>query len=99
MSRSSAPTQTPISAGCWIKDFRSYQAAAGGHPAVRAPGRAISAWNVRRQVEVELNDGQGRKALVPLVGVTNSYVGLTANMSREALDRLSGQGNQISARG
>jgi putative ABC transport system permease protein len=34
--------------------------------------------------------------LVPLVGVTNSYIGLNANMSREALDRLSGQGNRIS---
>ncbi|MCY0152672.1 ABC transporter permease [Hoeflea alexandrii] len=48
------------------------------------------------KVEVELNDGQGRKVLVPLVGVTNSYVGLTANMSRETLDRLSGQGSRIS---
>lgn len=47
-------------------------------------------------VEVELNDGQGRKVLVPLVGVTNSYVGLNANMSLEALNRLSGQGNRIS---
>ena len=48
------------------------------------------------QVEVELNDGQGRKVMVPLVGVTNSYVGLNANMSLEALDRLSGQGSRIS---
>ncbi|MGJ8571726.1 MAG: ABC transporter permease [Hoeflea sp.] len=48
------------------------------------------------QVEVELNDGQGRKVMVPLIGVTNSYVGLNANMSREALDRLSGQGSRIS---
>jgi len=48
------------------------------------------------QVDVELSDGQGRRVLVPLVGVTNSYVGLTANMSREALDRLSGQGVRIS---
>ena len=47
-------------------------------------------------VEVELNDGQGRKVEVPLVGVTNSYVGLTANMSLEALDRLSGRENRIS---
>ncbi|WP_343217230.1 FtsX-like permease family protein [Hoeflea sp.] len=48
------------------------------------------------QVEVELSDGQGRRVPVPLVGLTNSYVGLTANMSREALDRLSGQGVRIS---
>lgn len=48
------------------------------------------------QVEVELSDGRGRRVSVPLVGVSNSYVGLTANMSREALDRLSGQGNRIS---
>lgn len=34
--------------------------------------------------------------MVPLVGVTNSYVGLNAYMSREALDRLSGQGVRIS---
>ena len=47
-------------------------------------------------VEVELSDGQGRRVLTPLVGVTNSYVGLTAHMSREALDRLSGQGARIS---
>jgi putative ABC transport system permease protein len=57
---------------------------------------AILAWCPEIRVEVELKDGQGRTALVPLVGVTNSYVGLTANMSREALDRLSGQGNRIS---
>ena len=48
------------------------------------------------QVDIELNDGQGRRVLVPLVGVTNSYVGLNAHMSREALDRLSGQGGLIS---
>lgn len=48
------------------------------------------------QVDVELSDGQGRRVLVPLVGVTNSYVGLTANMSREALDRLSGRGVRLS---
>ncbi|WP_417412211.1 ABC transporter permease [Hoeflea sp.] len=48
------------------------------------------------QVEVELNDGQGRKVMVPLIGVTNSYVGLNANMSHEALNRLSGQGGRIS---
>ncbi|KGF70482.1 peptide ABC transporter permease [Hoeflea sp. BAL378] len=48
------------------------------------------------QVEVELSDGQGRRVLVPLVGVTNSYVGLNANMSREALDRLSGIGPRLS---
>nr|WP_299868328.1 FtsX-like permease family protein [uncultured Hoeflea sp.] len=48
------------------------------------------------QVEIELSDGQGRIAFAPLVGVTNSYVGLNAYMSRNALDRLSGQGVQIS---
>lgn len=48
------------------------------------------------QVEIELSDGQGRIAFTPLVGVTNSYVGLNAYMSRDALDRLSGQGVQIS---
>lgn len=48
------------------------------------------------EVEVELSDGQDRRVMVPLVGVTNSYVGLNANMSREALDRLSGQGARIS---
>ena len=48
------------------------------------------------QVEVELSDGQGRRVQVPLVGETNSYIGLNANMSREALDRLSGRGARIS---
>lgn len=48
------------------------------------------------QVEIELSDGQGRIAFTPLVGVTNSYVGLNAYMSRNALDRLAGQGVQIS---
>lgn len=48
------------------------------------------------QVEIELSDDQGRIAFAPLVGVTNSYVGLNAYMSRDALDRLSGQGVQIS---
>lgn len=48
------------------------------------------------QVEVELSNGQGDRVLVPLVGLTNSYIGLTAHMSREALDRLSGQGPRIS---
>jgi putative ABC transport system permease protein len=48
------------------------------------------------QVEIELNDGRRRRTLMPLVGVTNSYVGLNANMSRAALDQLSGQGVRIS---
>ena len=48
------------------------------------------------QVEIELSDGRGRRVLAPLVGVTNSYVGLNANMSREALDRLSGIGPRLS---
>ncbi|MDF1608533.1 FtsX-like permease family protein [Hoeflea sp. YIM 152468] len=47
-------------------------------------------------VEVELRNGQERRVLVPLVGVTNSYIGLNANMSRGALDRLSGQAARIS---
>ncbi|MCY0150572.1 FtsX-like permease family protein [Hoeflea sp. G2-23] len=48
------------------------------------------------QIEIELNDGQNRRTMVPLVAVSNSYIGLSANMSRQALDRLSGQGRQIS---
>ena len=48
------------------------------------------------QVEVELSDGRRHRVLVPMVGLTSSYVGLTVHMSREALDRLSGQGARIS---
>ncbi|MEP3438502.1 MAG: FtsX-like permease family protein [Hoeflea sp.] len=48
------------------------------------------------QLEVELSDGRGRRVSVPLVGLTNSYVGLNANMSRQALDRLSGLGPRLS---
>ncbi|WP_420408622.1 ABC transporter permease [Hoeflea sp.] len=47
-------------------------------------------------VEVELSNGTRRKVSLPLVGVTNSYVGLNAYMSRAALDRLAGDGVRIS---
>ncbi|MEQ8481605.1 MAG: FtsX-like permease family protein [Hoeflea sp.] len=47
-------------------------------------------------VTVELSNGTRRQARVPLVGVTNSYVGLNAHMSRAALDRLAGEGVRIS---
>lgn len=48
------------------------------------------------QVEVELKDGRDRTVLLTLVGLTNSYIGLNANMSREALDRMAGEGSVIS---
>jgi putative ABC transport system permease protein len=48
------------------------------------------------QVEVELKDGRDRTVFVTLVGLTNSYIGLNANMSREALDRMVGEGSRIS---
>lgn len=52
-----------------------------------APGDAV--WT-------EVLDGSGPAALLPITGLARDYSGLTAYMSREALNRVMGEGNLAS---
>ncbi len=49
-----------------------------------------------QSIEVELTQREGRTVMVPVTSIVESYVGLTAYMRADALDRLIGNGPRIS---
>lgn len=80
-----------------LLDERSRQVTLPEHGLVlsRALARLLRS-GVGRTVEIRPLDGDGRRYDVPVVGLVESYLGLSAYMELEALDRLLGRSPQIS---